>query len=375
MKKDAPSLGICTSAECIELKLGPLERYPGAGQYCPNCGELLQLFDPQKPPRWSAAERSAQPAPAPSPAPKPALEAEPAPAAQTTVVTPSRVHTFPRWSKRRTVMGALVVAIGAGALIVAPHLSASERSSAATTTFGVCGSSVTNRLAHDIVGAFVAQHQAYVNRIEVRDTDCAVRFSTALDSGQPAPGLRTETPGSSRVAAAFGSVLGHDGVVAIVNPANPVSRLTVEELRQVYVGHVRNWTSLHGRNEPVAIYLPADATDEARIVSSAILHGGPLGSSVIRVPTSADVVRAVVAANGRNRIGMVAFSTAVPAKVVALHPFPAPSILSIAQKQYPLTIGVTINALKMGDQSIAGLLAYAATDGAKAVAAQDGFVP
>jgi hypothetical protein len=41
MKKDRSSLGICTSAECIELKLGPVERYAGAGQYCPNCGELL----------------------------------------------------------------------------------------------------------------------------------------------------------------------------------------------------------------------------------------------------------------------------------------------------------------------------------------------
>jgi hypothetical protein len=83
----------------------------------------------------------------------------------------------------------------------------------------------------------------------------------------------------------------------------------------------------------------------------------------------------VVAANGRNRIGMVAFSTAVPAKVVALHPFPPPSALSIGEKQYPLTIGVTINAMKMGDQSVSGLLAYATTPGAKALAVRDGFVP
>jgi PBP superfamily domain len=364
MKKQPASLGICTSAECIELKLGPVERYPGAGQYCPNCGELLQHYDPAKPPRWRMGERPAQPEAKP----------EPAPATQSNVDAAARVHAPPRWFKRRTVIGALIISLGAGSLLVAPRLSASERSSAATM-FGVCGSSVTNRLARDIVGAFVAQNRAYANRIEVRDTDCAVRFSTALDTGHSTGAARTGSLRTQARAAALGSVVGHDGVVAIVNPQNPVSRLTVEQLRQVYLGNVRNWTSLHGRNAPIAIYLPADATDEARVVSSAILLGGRIGSSVIRLPTSADVVRAVVAANGGNRIGMVAFSTAVPAKVVALHPFPAPSILSIGDKQYPLTIGVTINALKFGDQSISGLLAFATTADAKAVALRDGFVP
>jgi hypothetical protein len=348
MKKDAPSLGICTNAECIELKLGPAERYPGPGQYCPNCGDLLQLYDPQKPPRWCAPERPVTAAPT--------------------------VHTPSTWFKRRTIVGVLILAVGASSLLVASNLSASERPSAATM-FGVCGSSVTNRLAHDIVGAFVAQNQAYANRIEVRATDCAVRFSTALDAGHPGNAPRIGTFRWRARAASLGSMLGHDGVVAIVNPENPVSRLTVEQLRQVYAGHVRNWTLLHGPNEPMEIYLPADATDEARVVSSAILHGGPVGSSVIRLPTSADVVHAVVAANGRNRIGVVAFSTAVPAKVVALQPFPAPSTLSIGDKQYPLTIGVTVNASKIGDQSVSGLLAYATTADAKALAVRDGFVP
>jgi hypothetical protein len=345
MKKVGPSLGICTNAECIELKLGPVERYPGPGQYCPNCGDLLQLYDPQKPPRWCTSEL-------------PVIAAPP-------------VHTPSTWFKRRSIVGVLILAIGASALLFTAHTSASERSSAATM-FGVCGSSVTDRLARDIVGAFVAQNQAYANRIEVRDTDCAIRFSTALDAGHPGNAARTFRWRAR--AAAPGSMLGHDGVVAIVNPENPVSRLTVEQLRQVYAGKVRNWAVLHGTNGPMEIYLPAGATDEARIVSSAILHGRPVGSSVIRLPASADVVRAVVAANGRNRIGIVAFSTAVPAKVVALQPFPAPSLLSIGDKQYPLTIGVTVDALQSA-QWVSGLLAYATTADAKALAVRDGFVP
>jgi len=352
MKKGVPSLGICTSAECIQLKLGPIERYPGPGQYCPNCGELLQLYDPQKPPRWCAPDR---PARAPT---------------QTAGTAAPSVHPPRRSFKRRAVFATLILAIGAGSLFVAPRLSAPNRSGPANI-FGVCGSSLTNRLARDIVDAFVAQNHVYANRIEIRDTDCAVRFSTALDARHLAD---TAGTGSLR-SQTRSNVLGHDGVVAIVNPENPVSRLTVEQLRQVYLGHIQNWTSLHGRNEPLAIYLPPDPTDEARVVSAVILHGEPIGSAVIRLPTSADIVRAVAAANGRNRIGMVAFSTAVPAKVVALQPFPPPSMLSIGEKQYPLTVGVTIDVLNMGDQSVSGLLAYATTADAKAVAIRDGFEP
>lgn len=43
-----------------------------------------------------------------------------------------------------------------------------------------------------------------------------------------------------------------DGVAVIVNPANPVDDLTVEELAALAVGEIRNWSQLGGADAPVA---------------------------------------------------------------------------------------------------------------------------
>jgi len=350
MKKDRSSLGICTSAECIQLDQGPVERYAGAGQYCPNCGELLQLYDPQKPPRWQAAERSALPVVKPEP-------------------------TQPIRLGKPALIGALILALGVGGVLTAPHLSASAPSSAASM-FGVCGSSVTNRLAHDIVGAFVAQHQAYANRIEVRDTNCAVRFSTALDTGHPAAGLRTDAAGSGRrVAAAFGSTLGHDGLVAIVNPQNPVNRLTLPQLRDVFAGRIGDWSQLGGPRGPIVAVVPPSGSDEAQAVASNVMGGQPFGAQVRRDIKTDGIARSVSSPSGAHWIGVVPFSAALPAKVIALGTAPPPSPISIANGQYPIVVRILAESdFRHPSAPAAGLIAFARSSEANGIIARDALV-
>lgn len=48
-------------------------------------------------------------------------------------------------------------------------------------------------------------------------------------------------------------VIARDALVPIVNPRNPVSNLTVEQLRQIYSGEISNWQQLGGANEPIIV--------------------------------------------------------------------------------------------------------------------------
>jgi len=45
-----------------------------------------------------------------------------------------------------------------------------------------------------------------------------------------------------------------DALRIIVSPNNPVRTLTVAQLRQIYVGEVRNWAAVGGPNAPIALY-------------------------------------------------------------------------------------------------------------------------
>ncbi len=48
-------------------------------------------------------------------------------------------------------------------------------------------------------------------------------------------------------------VLAHDGIVVVVNKANPVKSLTMEEIGALYRGEVTNWKALGGEDRPVVL--------------------------------------------------------------------------------------------------------------------------
>ena len=42
------------------------------------------------------------------------------------------------------------------------------------------------------------------------------------------------------------TVIAHDGIAVIVNDANPVQAITLDELRDIYAGKITNWSELGG---------------------------------------------------------------------------------------------------------------------------------
>ncbi len=48
-------------------------------------------------------------------------------------------------------------------------------------------------------------------------------------------------------------VIGFDGITVIVNKANPVSALTSEQLRGIYIGEIKNWKEVGGPDEKIVI--------------------------------------------------------------------------------------------------------------------------
>ncbi len=44
-----------------------------------------------------------------------------------------------------------------------------------------------------------------------------------------------------------------DGLAVVVNPANPVSRLTIDQLASIFTGRITNWKELGGKDEKIVI--------------------------------------------------------------------------------------------------------------------------
>jgi len=48
-------------------------------------------------------------------------------------------------------------------------------------------------------------------------------------------------------------VVGLDGIAVVVNPNNPVSKLTMEQLRDIFMGVIKNWKEVGGQDKKIVI--------------------------------------------------------------------------------------------------------------------------
>jgi hypothetical protein len=269
--------GFCTNAKCPRAQSRePIERYPGPGQFCPACGELLKA----------------------SAAPEP------------------RSAPVRRNKGGRLIAGAIAAAAAiviAGAIAV-PHLSA--------LGVRVCDSSMTDRIVNEIVQAQRQNIWPYHYAVTLPgDEACDVRFGVALSGSDDA-------------------VIARDAVVAVVNPQNPIAHLDVDQLRRILTGEIADWSQLGGPRGPIVAVVPADGSDEAAIIAEKVMLGHPYGPHDIRMPAGMQITRLISSPSGSRAIGIVPFSLAAPAKVLALGRAPPPSPISIENERYPLAVRV-----------------------------------
>ncbi|HYZ17668.1 MAG TPA: substrate-binding domain-containing protein, partial [Candidatus Acidoferrum sp.] len=282
--------GVCRNPGCMRAaRAEPIERYPGPGEFCPECGERLESVE----------------------------------ARLTEAFFPP-----PERPRSRKVPLALVVVLAAVAVAVGVGAMAAARRgpSSAQAAMHVCPSSMTHKFASDLVSAYVANAAPAHTQVQVSDaTPCHVRFSaSATERGS--------------------AVVARDAIVAIVNPQNVVTRLSEAQIRGIMAGTITDWSEVGGTAGNIVPILPDAGTDEARILGATLLRGAEIAPTVRKLASTAEIVRAVTSASadGRSSIALVAFSAAPPAKVLGLGSAPYPNPLTIEERRYPLAVTVTV---------------------------------
>ncbi len=66
-----------------------------------------------------------------------------------------------------------------------------------------------------------------------------------------------------------------DAVVAITHPGNPVTNLSLTQIRQLYLGRIKNWSELGGKDMPINLYSIAAPLDGIEQSVRALLFKSP----------------------------------------------------------------------------------------------------
>ncbi len=69
--------------------------------------------------------------------------------------------------------------------------------------------------------------------------------------------------------------VGWDAVVAIVHPDNPLSDISVEQLRGVFTGRIRSWSQLGGADVPIEVLIRTGKTSGVGLMGRELLFADP----------------------------------------------------------------------------------------------------
>lgn len=75
----------------------------------------------------------------------------------------------------------------------------------------------------------------------------------AVESGSCDIGLSSRDLKDSEKESLTGTVVAIDGIAVIVNPENPVTDLTIEQIAALYTGEITNWKDVGGADAPVVL--------------------------------------------------------------------------------------------------------------------------
>jgi phosphate transport system substrate-binding protein len=170
-------------------------------------------------------------------------------------------------------------------------------------------------------------------------------------------------------------ILGLDGVAVIVNPANPVQKLTKQQLAQIFCGGATDWSAFGGKPGPIAIYARDNNSGTFDTFKNLALGGCDVVGSAKRFASSEELSVSVAAdPGGIGFIGLayVGHSRAVPIAECKLK-YP-PSSFAVKTEEYPLSRRLFLYTPNQHAAAVDDFLSYARSEQAQRVVQENGFI-
>ncbi|WP_154124324.1 phosphate ABC transporter substrate-binding protein [Grimontia hollisae] len=121
----------------------------------------------------------------------------------------------------------------------------------AQETITVSGSTSVTEVMEVLAETYQRQHNNIF--IEVQGTGSSAGVKAAKNGtsmfGMASRALKEDEKEPSLKA----TVIARDGIAVVVNNANALDNLTIEEIAQIYRGEVQNWSQVGGENKPIVV--------------------------------------------------------------------------------------------------------------------------
>jgi phosphate transport system substrate-binding protein len=177
-----------------------------------------------------------------------------------------------------------------------------------------------------------------------------------------------------------------DGVSVIVNPANPVSKLTVAQLSDIYTGKATNWKQVGGGDEKIVV-LSRDKSSGTHVffLEHVLRKGKSKGpeqyaGSVLMLPSSQAIADEV--ANNKAGIGYVGmgYVNKIKHKTVAVakdpkSPYIEPTVANVLNGTYPIARPLYMYTPNVPTATVKAFIDFTLSPAGQEIVKKQDFVP
>lgn len=116
-------------------------------------------------------------------------------------------------------------------------------------TINIAGSTSVQPLAEELAQAYMAKHRNVKIFVQGGGSGAGIKaaMTGTADIGTSSRELKPEEAGLHE------TIIAKDGIAIVVNKANSIDNLTIEQLQKIYSGEVSNWKEVGGPNQKIVV--------------------------------------------------------------------------------------------------------------------------
>jgi ABC-type phosphate transport system substrate-binding protein len=135
--------------------------------------------------------------------------------------------------------------------------------------------------------------------------------------------------------------LGLDALAIITGKDNVVEKITVDQIRRVFLGEISNWSELGGLDRPIVLHARPERSGTYKYFSDSVLNGRSISGLAKRHAENSTL--AEIVAKDPDGIGFVPMTNATASRVLKVghsesSPYFAPTEESVRRGQYPAAL-------------------------------------
>lgn len=175
------------------------------------------------------------------------------------------------------------------------------------------------------------------------------------------------------------AIIAFDALAVVVNPANPVQKLTREQIEGIFTGKIKNWKEVGGKDLKVVCYSRESSSGTYEFFKEHVMDKKNYAADVLNMPATGAIIQSVGQTEGAIGYVGLAYETKDVKHVAVSYDsgktFVEPSLENAKNKSYPVSRPLYYYYTKNAEQKVKPFVDYILSPEGQKLVQDVGYVP